>query len=450
VTLVASSPKNEILDFYFPNLGVRRIEAALCESSDLDVHVVDDLDRDLARTLAEIVRFEPEIVGFSTYIWSLPHHHRLLSELCRVLPECVFVMGGPCAHPAIFELSPYRDSAGRLRAVVLGEGEQTFVDLAALAPNAELASVAGLALPQPLDARSLSRRGLVRFQETAKRPAVDNRDRLASPYQRGVAPRGGIAYLQRFYGCPLSCTYCEWGLGDDPRNVHSREYLVRELEAFAALDCQGTMVVDAGLNMNARAFENLRSAELDVGFLKGKPFFTEAYPSQVTRETLEFLAHLEDAHVGVGLQSYDPEVLRRLDRVFEPKRFEQVVHELAAVCSVTVEVILGLPGDDPESFRRTVERVRRLPVGVRVYHCVALPTGLMTRSPEHFELSFDPLTLKVRGCWGWPEVELERTADWLTEVAERERGIAFDYWWGYGGPEHRGNGDIAASLGAFG
>ncbi|MBZ0117826.1 MAG: radical SAM protein, partial [Sandaracinaceae bacterium] len=293
-----------------------------------------------------------------------------------------------------------------------------------------LARVPGLALPSP---RSLARA----FAPTPSRPTRASRDAIVSPYQRGLVRRGGIAYLQRFYGCPLTCTYCEWGAGDDAKNVCSTDYLVRELEAFGELECTGAMIVDAGLNMNARAFDNLRDAEHKVRFLRGKPLFAEVYPSQIAPETLDFLAEIGDAHVGVGLQSYDPQVLQRLDRSFDPARFERVVRDLASVCSVSIEIILALPGDHPSSFRRTLERARELPASVRVYPCVVLPTGLMTRAPAHFDLRFDPRTFKIDSCRGWSADALAGTSEWLTSLA-REGGVAFDYWWGYPGPEHRG------------
>ena len=45
------------------------------------------------------------------------------------------------------------------------------------------------------------------------------------------------------------------------------------------------------------------------------------------------------------------------------------MHELKSVSAVAVEIILGLPGDSPENFRRSFERARSLPCALRVYHC---------------------------------------------------------------------------------
>jgi hypothetical protein len=123
-------------------------------------------------------------------------------------------------------------------------------------------------------------------------------------------------------------------------------------------------------------------------------------------------------YAGIGLQSFDADVLKSLERPFNEDRFNRVVTEIASIVpDTTVEVILGLPGDDPDNFRRTVDKVRKLPVGIRVFHCLVLPSALMTRAPASFELKYDPFTLQVISCRGWSREDLEKTCEWLDEAA---------------------------------
>jgi hypothetical protein len=81
---------------------------------------------------------------------------------------------------------------------------------------------------------------------------------------------------------------------------------------------------------------------------------------------------------------------------------------------------MGLPGDNPDNFKRTVEKARRLPVAVRVFHCLVLPNALMTRAPASFDLKYDPFTLEVISCQGWTRQDIEATRRWLDDLATHE------------------------------
>src|SRR6185503_19769548 len=102
-------------------------------------------------------------------------------------------------------------------------------------------------------------------------------------------------------------------------------------------------------------------AAKETGFLADRGLICEVYPAKVRSEYIEFLAGVGQPYVGVGLQSFDNKVLANVERKYDEERFEQTLHALREVSSVAVEIILGLPGDAPENFRRNFERARRLP-----------------------------------------------------------------------------------------
>ena len=118
-----------------------------------------------------------------------------------------------------------------------------------------------------------------------------------------------------------------------------------------------------------------------------------------------------------------------MDRKYDEARFEQTLDQLCAVAHVAIEIILGLPGDNPETFRRNFERARQFPTALRVYHCVVLPSALMVRSPPEHALDYDPVTLKMFSCLGWTEAALEREAAFLSREAVRSGGQAGDFFW---------------------
>jgi radical SAM superfamily enzyme len=134
-------------------------------------------------------------------------------------------------------------------------------------------------------------------------------------------------------------------------------------------------------------------------------------------------------YVGVGLQSFDKDVLSHVERSYDEARFEENLQRLTAIAPVAIEIIMGLPGDNPRTFRATFERARSLRCALRVYHCVVLPSALMVRAPAHYRMDFDTRTLKMRSCLGWSEADLQAEQEHLTERAAAEHGRTGEFFW---------------------
>jgi hypothetical protein len=211
--------------------------------------------------------------------------------------------------------------------------------------------------------------------------------------------------------------------------VRSVASLGAEFDAMDRLGLRAALLADAGLNLNNAAFQNLRRAAEETGFLAGRGLICEVYPATVRQDHLDFLRAVDSPCVGVGLQSFDSEVLVHVERKYDELRFDEILHALTEVAGVAVEVIMGLPGDSPENFWRDFARARRLRCALRVYHCVVLPSALMVRSPPEHALVYDPATLKMSSCLGWPAGTIAGEAEFLDREAMRSGGQAGEFFW---------------------
>lgn len=408
-----------------PSYGIRRILAALVADPALAgaaVGLVDLARPDLEGYLDRLLRVEPDIVGFSVYVWSLPFLVTLARELKRRRPQCLVVFGGPSARTAMLDLAPYAPARAYVDAVVATEGEAVMREIATLPvlDRAALRGVAGLHLPAD---------GL--WRQTAPRPPVADLDAIASPFQLGLMPAGAVAYLETYRGCPLSCRFCEWGASEAARAVFSVDYLVRELQALRAARPTSVFLLDAGLNLNARAFAHLAEAERQVGALREMQFWAEIYPTLIKDEHLEFLTRVGPSYLGVGLQSLDPQVLKLHDRPFQRTRFEAALQRLIPVGTAELQIIFGLPGDTPAGFWRTLDYARSFGIAVRAYHCLVLPDALLTRGRPDWAMVFDPVTMAMRSCLGWREADIEATRALLDAEVAAAGGRAGRYWWSF-------------------
>ena len=406
---------------FISNHGMRMVEAMLLASrlEELDLRTWDLTAGSVEALVQEVVAFDPDVVGVSTYLWSFPYFVEVARRLKEDDPGRLIVFGGPCARPSMMSLPPYRAASRWVDVLVINEGEHAFREIVALPErgSAALMALPGLALPADGG-----------WIETTARPLGDLNE-LPSPYEMDLAPKGGLGVLQTYRGCPFTCSFCEWGTLESPRRVREVDALCREFEGLARHQVVGALEVDAGLNLNPHAFRNLQAAAERTGFFDKRSFICEVYPAKVRAEHIKFLASIHEPLVGIGLQSFDNEVLKHVERSYDEARFETTLAELREVAYVAVEIILGLPGDTPQNFRRSFERARSLPCALRVYYCVVLPSALMVRAPPHYNLDYDPHTLKMRSCLGWPERELQAEVEYVTQVAAREGGRTGEYFW---------------------
>jgi len=427
VALACLTPRpdgGELGPLYLPSFGIRRIQAAVIgdPSSAHTVRLFDLGRADVAAYVAQILAFEPDLLGFSIYVWSTDCLVAVAREIKRQRPDCVIVFGGPSARSALFDLDYYQDPDTYLDAVVEGDGEVVFRDIARLPKldRAALQGVRGLTLP--------SDHG---WHRTPPAVGPDDLDLLSSPFQLDLMPHGAVAYLESFRGCPLSCRFCEWGTHDRALGIFSSEYIARELQAIARASAPAVFLLDAGLNLNIRAFRNLRQAATQTGILKKMLVWAEIYPSAIREEHLEFLREVGPAYLGVGLQSIDPQVLRLHQRPANSARFEDAVRRLASITNIEVQVIFGLPGDTPEGFRRTLDYARSLPAAVRAYHCLVLPDALMTRGLPGWNMVFEPRTLAMTSCVGWSAQAITAMRAELQQLALTAGGNAGAFWWSF-------------------
>jgi len=421
VALVGRYPDPDpALPPYIPNLGLYQVAASVTAGGfdDLDLRIWDFPKQDPQTIIDEINAFDPDVIGYSAYLWSLPVLMQINAALKKSDPDRLSVFGGPSARQNMLAHAPFAQMT-QPDILAIGEGELTMTEIVALVRrDAEtLAHIRGIVL----------RQGDGWKQTPPRHPA--KLDDLASPYELGLVPQTGLGIMETYRGCPFTCSFCEWGVMDAPKNVRSVASISDEFHAIGENGRNTLLLVDAGLNLNKASFVNLSAAAEQTGFLKDRNLICEVYPAKVRDEHLKFLDGVGSPHIGVGLQSFDSEVLGEVERRYDEARFNNILTDLRSVARLAIEIILGLPGDSPEKFKLNFERARSLSYALRVYHCLVLPSALMKRSPKEHMLDYDPVTLKMRSCLGWTREGLAETVDFVNQHANRENGATGEFFW---------------------
>lgn len=121
----------------------------------------------------------------------------------------------------------------------------------------------------------------------------------------------------------------------------------------------------------------------------------EANPDDITREYAEALAKTRVNRVSLGIQSFDDEALKLMNRRHTADGARTAVDTLrrAGIENISIDVIFGIAGYGGASLKHTLEEAVRLDVEhVSAYHLTIeerTRLGLMTRKGEYTPVSDD-------------------------------------------------------------
>ncbi len=408
--------------------GIRQLRAAIEADrvlADWEVRFVESEDKDIDRWVANLLAERADVIGFSCFVWSFATFVAIAERLRAAQPGVRLLFGGPAARTVMFKMPAFTGRQRALDAMVAGEGEWSIVAL--LQQRAwdlpTLTAIPGVFVP--------TQDGWMGgLPQLATRPLDD----LPSAILAGLCDVNRTATMERFRGCPMSCAFCQWGDQTTPHRVFSEDRIRAELSYLKTHGIRSFNLVDAGLNLNSKAFRNLVNAEADVGLFREVKLYGSIYPSIVNDEHLEFLSRCKAPVMDVGVQSFNPAALAAMDRPFREDRFETVMHNLMQVCLPEPELIFGLPGDNPGAFKDGVLRLLKIGCRVRAFHCLVLPDALMSRSKPEHQLQWDPETLLVTSAAGWTPRDLAETHAWLDQLMADTSGEYSNNTWTFCAP----------------
>ncbi len=345
-----------------PPLGMLSI-AALLEQNGIQVEVIDCYATPLTSEalVDRIITNPPDAVGFSCTTSSFLEGYRIAALLKERRPEIVIVAGG--THACTIG-PPLLDSFPAIDCLVIGEGEQTMLELAQ-AGFRDIAAIPGVAF------RGADGKGTL----AAQRELVANLDDLPFPAYRRLplfpkrynlplfsyptAPNTSIISSR---GCPYACSYCDRSVFSRGFRFNSPEYIV---EHVAMLN-RDYGIRHVSFYDDLFTFDRSRVAEFCE--LKEKKGLKVTYNciarlEHVDRELLALLKRSGCWQVNFGIESGDPEVLRKHRKFFD---LDEVGRKLLLVRQAGMRVkglfMVGLPGEDEPAIRRTIDYALSLPL----------------------------------------------------------------------------------------
>lgn len=356
--------------------------------------------------LADLYERRPEFVAFSCYIWNWEVIGDLLRELPKVLPECIIWLGGP---EVSYEAEKVLEQFPTVKGIMLGEGEETFRELAehycgmtntVNAQKDALSLIKGILYRKAMDAEIMSNttidnaagdtRAESSLVRTVPREPVDL---FKLPFlYRSLEPfTNRILYYESSRGCPYRCSYCLSSI-DKKVRLRNPDTVKKELQFFLDQKVKQVKFIDRTFNCDhEHAREIWRYlAEHDNGVTN---FHFEIAADLITEEEILILKNMRPGLVQleIGVQTLNEETLAEIGRKTDSDRLKNAVARIRESNNIHIhlDLIAGLPFEDYESFRRSFEGVYAMrPHQLQLGFLKVLKGTRMKEKAKDYELQY--------------------------------------------------------------
>ncbi|HME54235.1 MAG TPA: radical SAM protein [Candidatus Lokiarchaeia archaeon] len=341
---------------HFMHLGIAYLASAL-EREGHDVKIIDATVERLSHKMLEpqVMKFAPDIIGVTANVANASVAIETCIYCKQACPSAMILLGGPWATINW----KYVVKNGYADVVVIGEGEETIVELSRMLPDNEremLATIKGIAFK--------SNDGIV--IKTASRSFIENLDALPfpawhlfpDPRKYNFPFKASIAYpIITSRGCPFNCNFCT-------KYVHGYRIRARSVESVIAefrhlkdtLHANEIYIVDDNFTMDVD-----RSSRILDRMIEEKFNFTITLSNGVRADTLtpDLLQKMKRAGIvefSIGVEAGNQEVLNKIGKSLSLKKVREIapkIHELGFILKCFF--ILGHPFDTPGTMMETIK-----------------------------------------------------------------------------------------------
>ena len=225
-----------------------------------------------------------------------------------------------------------------------------------------------------------------RFVETF---SVDTYKKWASQRNAGSVKRPLSIYVHIPF-CNTLCFYCGCNkiiTKDKSKAVEYLEYLKKEIAMQGALFAGDAEVTQLHLGGGTPTFLSDEQMSDLMGAIRSHfrlaadgEFSIEIDPRKVNSQTIELLGKLGFNRISLGVQDFDPEVQKAVNRIQSEEETLGVIEAArhTGFKSISIDLIYGLPKQTVEGFSRTLDRVITAnPDRLAIYNYAHLPTLFM-------------------------------------------------------------------------
>ncbi len=354
--------------------------------------------------LRDIYEKQPDVIGFSCYIWNMDFVMELAEELHKIMPQVPIWMGGP-------EVSwnPEERLAAMpfVTGIMIGEGEETFQELASYYQNGKDFNKLASYYQNGENFSKLQQINGLCFRDdqgqifkTAFRPLL-SMDDIPFPYGRLSEYKNRIIYYESSRGCPFSCSYCLSSVEKKLR-FRSLPLVFEELAVFLREKTAQVKFVDRTFNCrHEHAYAIWKYIlEHDNGVTN---FHFEIAADLLREEDFELFRKMRPGliQLEIGVQTTNSKTIEAIGRKMNLQKVAQCTEKVRNGGNIHqhLDLIAGLPWEDLKSFAKSFNDVyamkpNQLQLGfLKVLHGTRMEKeveehGLVYRSHPAYEVLY--------------------------------------------------------------
>lgn len=326
--------------------------------------------------LQKILRERPDAILYSAYIWNWAQIDMLGRYINKAFPEIKQYVGGP---EVTYDSVERMEEATWIDGILRGEGEESFDDfLAYLAGESAADKVAGL---------------VYRWGDKIQASPV------SVPFSMEGLPVGyeeenlnhRIVYYESMRGCPYHCSYC-LSSEDDVVRYRSVDEIKSHMRPIFETGTKLVKFVDRSFHIRPERTKEILHFFIDEA-PEGMCIHFEMNLEHMTPDVAEVInaAPTGRFQIEAGIQSVNPEVNRRIHRSTNLDKMKRAMDMIdRKKVHIHVDLIVGLPGEDMESFLHGFDRV--VPLGakkIQIGFLKLLRGTELRRRAEEFHIVYD-------------------------------------------------------------
>jgi len=371
-----------------------------------------DVNQRSINIVEKLLLQNPKIVGMGIYIWNAEQSRQVVSQLKRLRPEIAIVLGGPevSYETEVQEICALADY------VICGEADLAFGELceSLLGGRKPLLKVMQAELPEFGEEKARrhegteARRGGNGEEDQSEFTSASStlsplrafvpsclRTTLQLPYSlytdHDLSNR--VIYVEASRGCPFKCEFCLSSLDVPVRNAPIDLFLA-EMQGLLDRGLKQFKFVDRTFNLNLAISKAILQFFRDRYF-DGLFLHFEMIPDRLPEALRELIAKFPPGALQfeVGIQTFNPQVEKLISRRQDHARLEDNLRWLRDNTGVHVhaDLIVGLPGEDIESFGEGFDKLVSLqPQEIQVGILKRLRGTPIVRHDKEWEMVYSP------------------------------------------------------------
>ncbi|MFW5794050.1 MAG: DUF4080 domain-containing protein [Bacillota bacterium] len=333
--------------YIHPNLAIRYLKANTTYPVKLLEYTIKDKINNI---INDIKNENPDIIGFSVYIWNIEIIKTILLSLKEVLPNAKTILGGP---EVSYEYNEFFDNYST-DFIIANEGEISFhLLLKAINNNLPFNNIPNLIYIS---------NGIIKKNKSEN---IEDLDKLKQPYSFEKDLKkipNKVQYVELSRGCPYNCSYCLASLEKGLR-FFSIERIKRAVDFLVKRGAKTIKFLDRSFNANPKLAQEF------LEYIISRKYQNTVFQFEINGDILkdDFIAFLIQKvpknliRFELGIQSTNDLVNREVNRYQDTDKLIKTIRKLKkSNVTLHLDLIAGLPYEDLPSFKNTFNTIYQL------------------------------------------------------------------------------------------